>query len=177
MTDPFRAELIALLPRLRRFALGLAADPDRADDLVQAGCEKALARRSQWQAGTRLDSWMFKIIQNLWIDQLRQRTPITPAEPEEVENVPDHQDWNQGIEARLTLEQVVEAMGRLPPPMRAVLMLVCVEGQSYKEAAATLEVPIGTVMSRLARARIELYKILQAGTAAGAQGNPHARIH
>lgn len=176
MTDPFRAELIALVPRLRRFALGLTADPDRADDLVQAGCERALTRQHQWQPGTRLDSWMFKILQNLWIDQLRAPARTTEADSEEIERMPDR-DWNQGMEARLTLEQVVEAMGRLPPPMRQVLTLVCVEGLSYKEAAASLEVPIGTVMSRLARARLELHRILHgaAATAPGVEG--HAQLH
>lgn len=173
MKDAFRAELIALLPRLRRFALGLTAHPDRADDLVQAGCERALARQHQWEPGTRLDSWLYKILQNLWIDQLRASREAT-VEPEEIENVPDR-DWDSGFEARLTLEQVVAAMGRLPAPMRAVLTLVCVDGQSYKEAAAALDVPIGTVMSRLARARLELHRVLHAGTAG--QEETHAHLH
>lgn len=172
MTDAFRAELIELLPRLRRFALGLTANPDRADDLVQAGCERALSRQHQWQPGTRLDSWMFRILQNLWIDQLRSPRSEVTAEQEEVENVPDR-DWDSGFEARLTLEQVVAAMGRLPAPMRVVLTLVCVDGQSYKEAAEVLEVPIGTVMSRLARARVELHRLLQAG----GQEAAHAQLH
>lgn len=164
MTDAFRAEMIALLPRLRRFALGLTADPDKADDLVQAGCERALARRHQWQPGTRLDSWMFRIMQNLWIDELRARAPVDPVESEALEEIPGG-DWTAGIEARLTLEQVLEALDGLTPPMRAVLALVCVEGLSYKEAAAVLELPIGTVMSRLARARVELQRRLKGGKA------------
>lgn len=166
MGDPFRAELIALLPRLRRFALGLTAHPDRADDLVQAGCERALARQHQWQPGTRLDSWMYRILQNLWIDQLRSGGREETVEQEEVENVPDR-DWDSGFEAKLTLEQVVAAMGRLPEPMRLVLTLVCIDGQSYKEAAAALDVPIGTVMSRLARARLELHRALHGGEEVG----------
>ena len=173
MKDPFRTELIALLPRLRRFALGLTAHPDRADDLVQAGCERALARQHQWEPGTRLDSWMYRILQNLWIDQLRAHHE-TAVEPEEIENVPDR-DWDEGFEARLTLEQVVAAMGRLPPSMRAVLTLVCIDGQSYKEAAAALDVPIGTVMSRLARARLELHRVLHAGRAG--EEVDHAHLH
>jgi RNA polymerase sigma-70 factor (ECF subfamily) len=157
MNDAFRAGLIALLPRLRRFALGLTADPHQADDLVQMACERALARREQWQPGTRLDSWTFKIVQNLWIDQLRARHP--QADMEELEQVPDH-DWQNRIEARLTLEQVMQAMQRLSPPARAVLSCVCVEGLSYQEAAQLLAVPIGTVMSRLARARAALLREL-----------------
>lgn len=174
MTDSFRVELCALVPRLRRFALGLTADPDRADDLVQAGCERALARRDQWQAGTRLDSWMYKILQNLWIDQLRSPARTTETEPEEIENVPDR-DWNRGMEARLALEQVVDAMRQLPEAMRLVLTLVCVEGLSYKEAAAQLDVPIGTVMSRLARARLELHRRIHGDAAQ--EADEHANLH
>ena len=159
MSDLFRTELIALLPRLRRFALGLTADATEADDLVQAGCERALARRNQWQEGTRLDSWMFKLMQNLWIDQLRARKPTDDLASEELEQLPG-EDWQRGLEARMTLEQVMKAMHKLPPPMRAVLSLVCVEGLSYQDAASALEVPIGTVMSRLARARGALHAVL-----------------
>lgn len=159
MSDLFRTELIALLPRLRRFALGLTADAAEADDLVQAGCERALARRAQWQEGTRLDSWMYRIMQNLWIDQLRARKPAAVLEDGELEQLPG-EDWQAGQEARMDLQQVLAAMQKLPPPMRAVLSLVCVEGLSYQEAAAALEVPIGTVMSRLARARGALHGLL-----------------
>lgn len=175
MSDSFRTELIALLPRLRRFALGLTASPHQADDLVQAGCERALSRRQQWQTGTRLDSWMYKIMQNLWIDQMRSKPEAVQADSEEIERVPDR-DWNRGIEAKLALEQVTRAMGRLPPAMRSVLALVCIEGLSYQEASESLEVPIGTVMSRLARARLELHKILQGGTARSEVEN-HANLH
>ena len=173
MSDAFRAELIALLPKLRRFALGLTCDAHQADDLVQAGCERALARRHQWQAGTRLDSWMYKIMQNLWIDQLRAKPDVAEAESEEIERMPDR-DWNRGMEARLTLEQVTRAMAALPPAMRSVLALVCIEGLSYQEAAAALEVPIGTVMSRLARARLELHRQLHGGSG---QVSHHAHVH
>ena len=177
MSDTFRDQLSALLPRLRRFALGLTADADRADDLVQAGCERALARQQQWQPGTRLDSWMFKIMQNLWIDQLRARSDIVDVEPEEIERVPDR-DWNRGIEAKLTLEQVMQAMQKLPAQMRSVLALVCIEDLSYREAADTLGVPIGTVMSRLARARLELHRILSSGAAGpGPEEGEHAPLH
>ena len=175
MSDPFRTQLVELLPRLRRFALGLTGNPDTADDLVQAGCEKALARRDQWQPGTRLDSWMYKIMQNHWIDQVRARHDSTFAEPEEVEQVPDR-DIAGNTLASIELSQVMAAMQALPPPMRAVLALVCIEDLSYKEAAESLGVPIGTVMSRLARARVELQKALAAGKAV-TQGARHAPLH
>src|ERR1041384_8438635 len=86
VSETFRSALIALLPRLRRFALGLTTDRDRADELVQAACERALTRGHQWQEGTRLDSWMFRIVQNLWIDQLRGESRNAPNEDDRVEN-------------------------------------------------------------------------------------------
>ena len=162
MTDSFRRDLIALLPRLRRFALALTGHRADADDLVQAGCEKALLSSGQWQAGTRMDSWMYRIMQNHWIDQVRTRASRgTAVDPEVLEQIPDD-GWHRGIEARLTLEKVVDAMRDLPEPMRAVIALVTVEGLSYREAADVLELPIGTVMSRLARGRMELMRRLGA---------------
>lgn len=114
---------------------------------------------------------MYRIMQNLWIDQLRARPEVAEMESEEIERLPDR-DWNRGIEAKLTLEQVTRAMSVLPPAMRSVLALVCIEGLSYKEAAETLEVPVGTVMSRLARARLELHRALH-----GDSGSEHAALH
>ena len=163
MSPVFRTELVALLPRLRRFALGLTADPAEADDLVQAACERALTRHHQWQEGTRLDSWMYRITQNLWIDRIRGRPADAGLEPEALEQLPGP-DWQQGFDDRLQLEQVLSAIGRLPEPQRAVLMLVCVEDLSYREAAEVLELPIGTVMSRLSRARTALHALLGAST-------------
>lgn len=159
MGDTFRSDLIALLPRLHRFALALCADRDRADDLVQAACERALTRRAQWQPGTRLDSWMFAILRNLWIDQLRAQPREVVLDDDMIDTLPDG-DWNREIEARLSLDQVLAVMRELSPVLRSVLALVCVDGRSYKEAAEALGVPIGTVMSRLARARMELLRRL-----------------
>lgn len=156
--NAFEAELIGLIPRLRSFATGLALDPIRADDLVQAACERALQRRAQWQPGTRLDSWMFTIVRNLWVDQLRAAG--TRAE----DPLPEHDlpapAWTASIEASMTLQQVLELLARLPPDMRAVMVAVCVEDLSYKEAAEVLGIPVGTVMSRLARARSRLQSML-----------------
>lgn len=158
-----------LLPRLRRFALALTCDRTEADDLVQAGCERALLAARQWQAGTRMDSWMFKIMQNHWIDQCRARSSRGQAvDPEILENLPDDQ-WTRAMEARLTLERVLGVMRLLPEPMRIVLALVTIEGLSYQQAAEVLDVPVGTVMSRLARARTELVRRL-----AAPQGVEHA---
>jgi len=149
------------LPRLRRFAFSLTANLADADDLVQAACERALSREQQWRPGTRLDSWMFRIIQTLKIDQtrsMRQRSPHLPLEETTFGPVGDNE--KNRIEAKMALGQVARAMQRLPENDRLVLSLVCVEGQSYKDAALTLQVPIGTVMSRLARARRRLHTMV-----------------
>lgn len=162
MPPTFRQDLLALLPRLRRFALALTAQPAEADDLLQAACEKALAAAGQWQAGSRLDSWMYRIMQNHWIDQTRAtRRQALEADPEVLEQLPDEL-WSRRIEAQMTLEKVMTVMQGLPDPARAVLALVTVEGLSYQEAAEVLGVPVGTVMSRLARARMELMRRLGA---------------
>ncbi len=170
--ESVRAQMIALLPRLRRFARSLAGTADQADDLVQAACERALARIDQWTPGTRLDSWMFRIVQTIWLDDRRAtrvrlgegHVTAEAAEPELVV------DGAGRMESRMTLAAVRRAMGRLPEEQRAVLTLVCVEGLTYREASDALGVPIGTVMSRLARARSALVRDLGEGQA-GTTGN------
>jgi len=158
----FSDQLVAVLPRLRRFARGLTGSIVDADDLVQAACERALARQHQFQEGTRFDSWMFRIVQTLWIDQLRSREVRKEGEEIAEDRVGSDLPVRR-IEARLGLEEVHRAVGRLPPDQRAVLLLVTVDGLSYKEAAQVIGVPIGTIMSRLARARLALQSQLAAG--------------
>jgi RNA polymerase sigma-70 factor (ECF subfamily) len=159
----FSDQLIALLPRLRRFARGLAGSAVEADDLVQAGCERALARRHQFQEGTRFDSWMFRIVQTIWIDQIRaRRLRQQDDEPAVARHGSD--EPVRRAEARVALDEVRRAVGRLSAEQRAALILVTVEGLSYKEAAAVVGVPIGTIMSRIARARIALQAQLEAGS-------------
>src|SRR5438105_5649085 len=160
----FSDQLIAVLPRLRRFARGLTGSATEADDLVQAACERALAREHQFQEGTRFDSWMFRIVQTVWIDQLRAREVR-----KEDSDVPEERLGSDApvrtIEARLALAEVRRAVQFLPPDQRTTLMLVTVEGLSYKEAADVVGVPVGTIMSRLARARIALQQHLETGGA------------
>jgi RNA polymerase sigma-70 factor, ECF subfamily len=158
----FSEQLIAVLPRLRRFARGLAGATAEADDLVQAACERALAREHQFQEGTRFDSWMFRIVQTIWIDHLRARE-VRKEDSDVAEERLGTDAPVRRIEARLALAEVRLAVERLPAEQRAVLMLVTVEGLSYKEAAAVAGVPVGTIMSRLARARVALHQQLEAG--------------
>jgi RNA polymerase sigma-70 factor (ECF subfamily) len=162
VTKRFSDQLIAVLPRLRRFAAGLTRSMSEADDLVQAACERALAREHQFQEGTRFDSWMFRIVQTIWIDQLRSRD--TRKEDGEIaEDRLGTDEPVRRVEARLALSEVRRAVSLLPPDQRATLMLVTVEGLSYKQAADVAGVPVGTIMSRLARARVALQQLLEAG--------------
>jgi RNA polymerase sigma-70 factor, ECF subfamily len=159
----FSDQLIAVLPRLRRFARGLTGAAAEADDLVQAACERALARAYQFQEGTRFDSWMFRIVQTIWIDQLRARD-VRKEDGEIAEERFGSDAPVRRIEARLALAEVRQAIELLPADQRTALLLVTVEGLSYREAAAVVGVPVGTVMSRLARARIALQQHLAAGS-------------
>lgn len=155
--DDIRKRIVELLPRLRRFAYSLTGDMDRADDLVQDTCERAFQRLDQWQPGTQLHSWLFRIAQNLWVDQYRAaKHRRNQGTLEELENL-SGSDGRSVMESRMTLDAVMLGMDRLPEEQRVLVSLVCVEGLSYKEAASILSVPIGTVMSRLARARQALY--------------------
>jgi RNA polymerase sigma-70 factor, ECF subfamily len=163
--ERFGDQLIAVLPRLRRFARGLTGSAVDADDLVQAACERALARRHQFQEGTRFDSWMFRIVQTIWIDQIRSRQ-VRKEDGDVAEERLGSDEPVRRVEARLALSETRRAVERLPPDQRAVLLLVTVDGLSYKEAAEVVQVPVGTIMSRLARARSALQLHLEAGGAA-----------
>ena len=156
-----KQDLIALIPRLRRFARALTGGRDEADDLAQAALERALNHLDQWQHGTRLDSWMFRITQNLWFDWLRGHEGRHQrfVDLDEAADIPGADGRRDG-EARVELQRVLDAIARLPPEQRAVMALVCVESCSYKEAAEALQIPVGTVMSRLARARLRLHELL-----------------
>ena len=174
MSGEVKRQLVALLPRLRRFAYGLTGSMDDGDDLVQAACVRALSSLDQWQPGTRLDSWMFRIIQNLRIDAYRAKRGH--GHKEDLDNAAEiaGEDGRRTVEAALTLDRVRGIVAELPEDQRAVLMLVAVEGLSYHEAAEVLSVPIGTVTSRLARARQRIGDRLE-GTAASIAVRASAR--
>jgi RNA polymerase sigma factor (sigma-70 family) len=152
-----RTEIAALLPRLRRFGRTLARTREDADDLVQVAIEKALTRTDQWTPGTRLDSWMFRIMQNAWIDEVRarERRAETFAPEEEGEHI-----GVSPTDAQIDALAVRRAVARLNDDQRAVVGLVLVEGLAYQEAAEVLGIPVGTLTSRLARAREALQALL-----------------
>ena len=156
----FEDELSALLPRLRRFAHGLARSSADADDLTQMTIERALRAKGQWQPGSRLDSWLYRIMRNLWIDTVRSRgrRDLVEAPAEEAETI--GHDPRDGIEAGIDLQRVMAAMDRLPHEQREVVALILIEGFGYREAAELLALPIGTVSSRLVRGRIALLGLL-----------------
>jgi RNA polymerase sigma-70 factor (ECF subfamily) len=155
-------ELVALLPRLRRFALVLCRSQPLADDLVQGACERALAHADSWTPGTRFDAWMFRILRNHWIDHLR-RTKAEGMTEDVATQTQLIGDPGEGpILSKLVLSEVQQAIESLPQEQREVLVLVCADDLSYREAAEVLHVPIGTVMSRLARARKRLVELTAA---------------
>ncbi len=149
--NSFAADLEALIPRLRRYAHALTRQSGRADDLVQDTLERAWSRRAQWHAGSDLRAWSFAIMHNLFINGLRR------FEVEAAPEAPIDEPLVSGGESLLDLER---ALARLPPEQRTVLLLVGLEDLSYAQTAAVLGVPIGTVMSRLARARIALRALM-----------------
>lgn len=154
--DAFERGLGEALPRLRRFAHGLSRDAADADDLTQLTIERALRSRDQWAPGSNLDSWLYRIMRNLWIDEGRARSRrakvVRPLEDGEDVGF----DPRPGQEASIDLARVMAAMARLPDEQREVVALILVEGLGYREAAELLELPIGTVSSRLVRGRIAL---------------------
>jgi RNA polymerase sigma factor (sigma-70 family) len=157
MSADLKNDIAALLPRLRRFARSITFHREDADDVVQIAVERALTHAGQWQSGTRLDSWMFRIVKNAWIDEVRSRARRDQlfAPEEEGEHVGD--DTAAAHQQRMAVEK---AMSLLSEDHRMVIGLVLVDGLPYKEAAEVLDIPIGTLTSRLARARDALQELL-----------------
>jgi len=151
--------MVKLLPRLRRFMRSLTRGLDPSEDLIQETYVRALAHLDQWQSGTRLDSWMFRIAQNLWIDHMRaEKVRGDVVDIGLIDHVLSY-DGRIAAESRLALQQLRKDIARLSMEQRNVIRLVCEYGLSYKETGRILNLPAGTVMSRLARARNTLQKI------------------
>jgi len=155
----FEEELSALLPRLRRFAHALSRNSADADDLTQMTIERALRSKDQWRPGTRLHSWACTIMRNLWIDTVRSRSRKEAFEAPAVE-VEKMADGGGSLEASVELNRVMAAMQKLPEEQREIVALILVEGFGYREASEMLQLPIGTVSSRLVRGRTALLEIL-----------------
>lgn len=156
--DTLPTELPALLPRLWRFALRLARDQHDAEDLVQRACVRALERRHQLQPGTSTLSWLFSIVHSVWLNEVRARQIRSNGSIQWSEELADTlgDPAAPNPEMFVLYQQAIAAVEKLPDAQRAVMLLVAVEGLSYREAASVLDVPIGTVMSRLARARLTI---------------------
>jgi RNA polymerase sigma-70 factor (ECF subfamily) len=159
LSTSFEDGIIALLPRLRRFAAGLTRNLAEGDDLCQMTIERALKARHQWAEGTRLDSWIYRIMRNLWIDEIRASKRRQQTFVEEEAGLREGAGGDQ--EARAELGFVGRAMAKLPDEQREAVLLVMVEGYGYQEAAAIIGCPVGTLSSRFVRGRDALQKMLE----------------
>lgn len=151
--DEIHARLISFLPRLRRFCHGLTGTREKGDDLLQSTVERALSRIDRWQTGTSLENWILKMASNLHIDMIRaDRVRGTSVEIETAYDI-SGEDELAKLEFRSEIDAVNNALNAMPAELRQVLTAVVIDGCSYKEAADLFDVPIGTVMSRVSRAR------------------------
>ncbi|PWQ93184.1 RNA polymerase sigma factor [Leucothrix arctica] len=156
-----RKGLPALLPRMWRYSLVLSKKRDIADDLTQSGAERALNKASQYQSGTRLDAWTFSIISSIWKNQLRSDSVRRGQGVQSVDEV-ELEAVGSDSETNIFGVQVLNLVMKLPSEQKDVVFLVYVEGYSYKEAASVLDIPIGTVMSRLAAGRKKINEAVNA---------------
>lgn len=154
-------EMIALLPRLRRFALSLTRSGPAADDLAQAAIERAIVNLDKWEPGTRLDSWMYRIAHNLHLNEARSQK--TRGEKHGIIQMDSERsvDGERAVIARLEFSAVSAAIALLPGDQRQALLLVAVEGRSYQEAAEITGASVAAVTSRIARAREALRGVVE----------------
>ena len=156
--------IVELIPRLRRYARALAGDRAAADDLVQDTLERAWAKLHLYRRGTDLRAWLFTVMHNVYVNQMRAARPGVQLD-EELPELSQPARQSDGLELR----DLDLAIRRLPPEQREALLLVVLEDMSYGQAAETLGIPIGTVMSRLARAREKLRAMLSGLPPGGSQ--------
>jgi RNA polymerase sigma-70 factor, ECF subfamily len=176
--DEVARALPRLLPRLWRFALRLTGDRHDAEDLVQRTCVRALERQHQLQPGGSTLSWLFAIVHSVWLNEVRARRIHSRGciqwTEELAETVADLSASHP--ETYVLHQQIIAAVSRLPEAQRTVMLLVAVEGMSYRDAARVLQVPIGTVMSRLARARLSIGEGLGTRSAQSSAHRSQTRI-
>ena len=159
--NDFARLLEAEIPRLRRYARALTRDVSRADDLVQSCLTRAVAKQHLWQPGTDLRAWLFTILHNQHVNDVRRsvREGINVA----VEEMAPMLTVQSNAVAVLQLRDLEAAIARLPQEQRQVILLVGLEGMRYEEVAAILGVPVGTVRSRLSRGRDQLRRLMDMG--------------
>jgi RNA polymerase sigma-70 factor, ECF subfamily len=165
----FQKNLLSELPHLRRFARALSGDAALADDLVQDCVERALKKQHLYDSTRPLRAWLYAILRNIHISHWRQSAPWG-----HLKNIDDLEGFEGAVaaeqEQNMSVSLVTEALDRLQPQHREVLVLISLEEVSYREAAEIIGVPIGTIMSRLSRARSTLQKLLEEG------GTPVLRV-
>lgn len=172
--DPVMTGMAAQLPRLWRYGLVLSGNRDTAEELVQATCVRALERAQQFEAGTRLDRWMISILHSIWMNELRARKVRRGQGLVDADAVLVFDGLAQ-TETNILAVQVLKEVQALPEMQREAVYLVYVEGLAYREAAAVMGVPIGTIMSRLAAARTKLAPLAEGSGAPGRDGGKHGR--
>ena len=150
--EQFKSEMIALLPRLRRFALSLTRSSPDADDLLQDACSVALQKWAQYDPNQPLDRWMFRILRNHWVSEIRKRQVRQGEGQIQADEANELTVAGNALDA-IEVKQVRQKVKDLGPDLAQPLLLVCAEGFSYKEASEMLDIPIGTIMSRIHRAR------------------------
>ncbi|HKU65536.1 MAG TPA: RNA polymerase sigma factor [Rhizomicrobium sp.] len=158
--DTIRHQMVQLLPRLRRFAIVLTGSPADGDDLVQDTVERALKNLHAWEPGTRLDSWMFRIAKNRFIDNCRSASRAKTVTIDAADDAAAL-DGEQAMQSHLAFQDTAAALQTLPAEQRQAVALVLVDGLSYRQAADILEIPIGTLTSRISRARQALLTALE----------------
>lgn len=160
--SPFRRQLLDSIPRLRRYARTLVFDHAAADDLTQTALERALAHWHQFDQRRSLLAWLLSIAHNAHLDGRRRDVRLTVTDPDELKSRQEQDGDDAGPDPALRLD-LLRALARLPVEQREALVLVCLEEFSYAEAAEVMQIPIGTVMSRVSRARASLRRLLEGG--------------
>jgi RNA polymerase sigma-70 factor (ECF subfamily) len=163
MTRPFADALVAQLPGLRRYAMALVGNAALADDLVQDCIERALGQEAQLRESERIAAWLRRILHNLYIDEIRRGK--RRGREHDIADLADHLELSAPAPDNSAALEFIDAVNRLSVEHRQILLLVSVEELSYREIADELDVPLGTVMSRLARARERLRGLMQGDTA------------
>ncbi|HET7292914.1 MAG TPA: sigma-70 family RNA polymerase sigma factor [Vicinamibacteria bacterium] len=171
LDEDFRAAAVACLDGLYGFALALSRDRGAAEDLVQETYVRALAARRRASPGENLRGWLFTILRNIWKNERRRRRPEAVDDVDSIATAPGVADPETALDRRELRERLSQALDGLPGPFREVVMLRCVLGFSYQEVAGIVGCPAGTVMSRLARARAQLRRSLDATNGAGPGGS------